>query len=275
MKRISYSSLAFAAVLALGLVASSLAVAQTGITCPGYTPNPNSAIVTMRVFNDCPGSTAAFTNNYPASIQISDEYDCPGGANLHVWSFSEDGISPAVFENCSHYKYSCVFTGSGVGVSEGGLRLSPWWSLDVDGRFTARINGNGEIACFGGRLPFYSFTGAYGVTYTPGMPIWMEITYIPHDLTEAAPAQIVYKIFHMGQTYVSPYLNFDMGTEAEGKGIWGELTPARVGGYCQISGGGAGAVTSFTNNWGNIHYEGPGATDATHPTWGQLKTLYR
>ena len=35
--------------------------------------------------------------------------------------------------------------------------------------------GGGEIACFGGRLPFYSFTAAYGLHYVPGTAIWMQI----------------------------------------------------------------------------------------------------
>jgi hypothetical protein len=275
MKRNSYSSLAFAVVVALGLVASSLAIAQSCNTCPGYTPSPNSAVISMGVFNDCPGTARTSTNNYPGHIQISDAYDCPGGANLHVWSFSEDGITPAVFENCSHYQYSTVFTGTSVGgVSEGGLRLSPWWSLDVDGRFMVRIGGNGEIACFGGRLPFYSFTGAYGVTYVPGTPIWMQITYSPRALTLADPATIVYKIFYQGQTYFSPYLPFDSGNVLEGHGEFGELCPARVGGYCQVPGAG-GPVVTMTANWDNIQYEGPSATPATRSSWGQLKTMYR
>lgn len=279
MKRISYSSLAFAAVLALGLAASSLAIAANGIDCvpPVNTPSPNSAVVVERVFNDCPASTVTTLNSYPALIQINDtDEGCVGWTNLHVWSFSEDGITPAVFENCSHYQFSCVFEGSGFGgVGEGGLRLSPWWSLDVDGRFMCRIGGNGEIACFGGRLPFYSFTGAYGVTYTPGTSIWMEITYAPHALTVADPALINYKIYYQGQTYDSPYLAFDQGNPLEGHGEYGELFPARAGGYFQEPNGSGGALFNYTAKWSNIHYEGPTATPAANKTWGQLKTLYR
>jgi len=278
MKRISYLSLAFAAVVALGLVVSSLAIAADGRDCtpPVNTPVPNSAVIHERVFNDCPSSTVASLNAYPL-VRISDtDFDCVGGANLHIWSFSEDGITPAVFENCSHYKFGAVFTGSGVGVSEGGLRLSPWWSLDVDGRFMCRINGNGEIACFGGRLPFYSFTGAYGITYAPGTPIWLGIEYNPHTLANGDPATIVYTVLYNGNTYVSPYLPFDQGTATEDPphGLFGELYPARAGGYCQLGGAG-GAVVSMDALWTDISFVGPSATPASHPTWGQLKTLYR
>lgn len=278
MKRISYSSLAFAAVLALGLVASTLAMAQNGLTCPGYTPAPNSAVIAERVFNDCPASTITAINDYPSMISINDtDEDCVGWTNLNVWSFSEDGITPAVFENCSHFKFSCVFNGSGSGspAAEGGLRFSPWWSLDVDGRFMCRIGGNGEIACFGGRLPFYSFTAGWGVTYVAGTDIWMEITYAPHSLTVDDPATIAYKIFYQGQTYYSPALPFDQGNPAEGHGEYGALYPARAGGYIQEPEGSGGALFNYTGQWKNIYFEGASATPATHTTWGKVKTLYR
>jgi hypothetical protein len=279
MKRISYSSLAFAAVVALGLIASSLAIAAEGIDCtpPVNTPSPNSAVITERVFNDCPASTVTSINNYPALISINDtDEGCVGWANLHVWSFSEDGLTPAVFENCSHYHYSCVFKGSGSGcVGEGGLRISPWWSPNVDGRFMARIGGNGEIACFGGRLPFYSFTGAFGVIYRPGEPIWMQVEYNPHRLTEADPATIAYQIYYQGVEYASPYLKFDQGNPAEGHGVYGELYPARVGGYFQLPSMNGGALYDMTASWSNIRFEGPWATPTSNRTWGQLKTLYR
>jgi len=289
MKRNSYSSLAFAAVVAMGLVASSLAIADGGINClpPVNTPNANSAVLDLRTFNDCPASTLTAINAYPSLISINDtDVECVGWTNLHTWSFSEDGITRAQFENCSHYKFSCVFNGmtTGAGVGEGGLRLSPWWNTwwggpPVDGRFMVRIGGNGEIACFGGRLPFYSFTSGWGVTYTPGTDIWMEIVYSPHALTLADPARIIYKIYYQGVGYFSPALPFDEGsvgpTEGDIHGNWGELYPTTVGGYFQLPGGNGGALYDMTAQWKKIHYEGPAATPATRTTWGQLKTMYR
>jgi hypothetical protein len=277
MKRNSYSSLALAVVVAMGLVASSLAIAQN-VTCPGATPSPNSALLIPRVWNDCPASTLTTVNTYPSLVSFSDtDVECVGWTNLHVWAFSEDGVTPAVFENCSHYKFSAVFNGNltGAGVGEGGLRLSPWWSLQADGRFMVRIGGNGEIACFGGRLPFYSFTGAYGVTYTPGTDIWMEITYSPHALTVTEPATIMYKIYYQGNLYYSPYLPFDQGNPLELHGEYGALSPAQAGGFLQEPNGSNGALFGFTGQWKNIQFEGPSATPASQKTWGQLKTIYR
>jgi hypothetical protein len=291
MKRSSYSTLIFAAVLALGLFASGLAVAADGRDCipPVNTPAANGAVITTRVFNDCPGSNLTWGNNYPSNIWFSDsDVDCVGWTNLHVWSFSEDGgITPAVFENCSHYIFhaTVVLNGEGppanvVGVAEAGLRLSPWWGLNVDGRFMVRCGppyGNGEIACFGGRLPFYSFTANYGVTYTNENAAYLEIVYHPHSLTEADPATIEYHLGYLGNFYSSGPLPFDQGTAIEDPphGLWGELFPARVGGYLQSPNNNSGGQWNWTATWWNIGYQGDGATPAARSTWGQLKTLYK
>jgi len=277
MKRNNYSGLAFAVVVAMGLVASSLAIAES-ITCPGYTPAANSAVIIPRVWNDCPASTLTLVNNYPALVSIDDtDVECVGWTNLHVWAFSENGNDPAVFENCSHYRFSAVFNGnlSGAGVGEGGLRISPWWSLLADGRFMARIGGNGEIACFGGRLPFYSFTANYGVSYVPGTDLLMGVIYDPHSLTLADPATITYYIAISGTWYSSGPIPFDQGNPAEGHGEWGALTQAQVGGFLQEPNGSGGALFNFTGQWKNISYEGASATPATRSTWGQLKSMYR
>lgn len=288
MKRSSYSTLIFAAVLALGLFASGLAVAADGRDCiqPVHTPAANGAVITTRVFNDCPGSNLSFGNNYPQNIWITDsDVGCVGWANLHVWSFSEDGgITPAVFENCSHYIFRATLVLESYGprgwASEAGLRLSPWWGLDVDGRFMVRSGppyGNGEIACFGGRLPFYSFTANYGVTYTNENPAYLEIVYNPRSLTEANPATIEYHLGYLGNFYSSGPLAFDQGTLIEDPphGLWGELFPARVGGYFQLPNGGGAAGFEGHATWWGIGYDGDWATPASRATWGQLKTMYK
>ncbi len=278
MKRLCYSTLlAFAAVLFAGL---AFAADGRDCTSPVHTPAPNGAVIATRVFNDCPGSDVSFFDNYPSQVWIRDTGDgCVGWANLHVWSFSEDGgLTPAVFENCSHYKYWATVTINGSGAqAEAGLRLSPWWSLDVDGRFMVRANGNGEIACFGGRLPFYSFTVSHGVTYTAGNPIYMEIDYDPHTLSQADPATIQYTISYLGNVYTSGLLPFDQGNPNEDPphGQWGELYPTRVGGYFQLPNGNGGAAYDITTTWSDIGYLGEQATPTTSTTWGKLKTLYR
>jgi hypothetical protein len=296
MKRNSYSSLAFAAVVALGLIASSLAIAADGRDClpPVHTPAANGVVIATRIFNDCPGSGLSFFDGYPGQIWIRDSDEgCVGYANLHNWSFSEDGgISPAVFENCSRYKFHATVVlnpfpttvkppppNEWMGAAEGGLRLSPWWSQDVDGRFMVKAGppfGSGEIACFGGRLPFFSFTAAFGVTYVNDAAAYLEIDYNPHSLTQADPATITYNLGYGGSWYSSGPLAFDQANPAEDPphGQWGELFPARVGGYFQLPNGSAGNPWDWIATWWNVGYN-DAPTPAVNPTWGQLKSMYR
>ena len=274
MKRNRY----FAAVVTGALVLGAAATANAQLNCPGSTPTPTSARIATRVFNDCPTSTVTTTNLYPAQVQISDQnLDCFGGANLHSWSFSTDGgATSAQFENCSSYRWCADVTLSGTARCEGGLRLAPWWSPDVDGRFMINKT-NGEIACFGGRLPFYSFTVNHGITYTAGVVAHMEAIYTPNGLSAASPATIEYKIkLGAGPTYSSGLLNFDEGNVAEGAvhGNWGALYPHTVGGYFQLNPGDGNAVGAVAN-FANICFEAGGPVPTIHSTWGRIKSIYR
>jgi len=276
MRRISYSSLTLV-LLVIGLSLSSIASAQPPAcnTCPGDTPSPNAAVLALRVFNDCPTSILNALNNYPAQIVIDDQnVDCFGYANLHTWSFSADGgQTVARFENCSHYRFAATVVLDGSGGGEGGLRVSPWWSPNADGKFMLNVN-SGEIACFGGRLPFYSFTGNYGLHYVKGTRARMDITYNPHTLAAADPATIIYRLTYEGISYSSGPLPFDQGNPLEGHGEWGALCPAYAGGYVQPYLG-QGLSVGLTASFFDIFFEGPTATLAVPTTWGRLKTLYR
>ena len=277
MRRIRYSSLALL-VLVVGLTVSSVASAQLGNPCnkcPGNTPVANGAVLSLRVFNDCPTSVLNTLNNYPAQITIDDQVvDCFGYANLHTWSFSADGgQTVAQFENCSHYRFAASVVLDGTGGGEGGLRVSPWWSPNADGKFNLRTT-DGEIACFGGRLPFYTFTGNYGVRYAKGTLARLDITYNPHTLAAADPATIIYRLTYGGNSYSSGPLAFDEGNPAEGHGSWGALCPAYVGGYVQPFVG-QGVPVGFTGSFFDIFFEGPSATSAVPTTWGRLKAMYR
>ncbi|MBZ0270175.1 hypothetical protein K8I85_18635 [bacterium] len=237
-------------------------------------PDPNSAVLTTRVFNDCPSSILTTTNNYPALISISDDVlDCGGFANLHIWDFSEDGATGAVFNNNSSFVVSTEITISGTSDGEAGLRISPWWSQQVDGRLNVRST-DGEIAAFGGRLPFYSFTGSQGVTYVKGTTITLTVTYTPNDLSVGNPATIEYGVDN-GTLYTSGPIAFDEGNPAEGYGSWGMLDDARVGGYVQAFLQGGNPNAGLTVDWANTTYlnQSPVSVDAM--TWGKTKASYR
>jgi len=271
MKRIGYSSLAcLAAIVFAGSIASSAFA----------TPAPIGAVVKERIFNDCPISTLASVNNYPASISITDNWSdfCIGFANRHNWRFSTDGTTAAVFGNDNNFKASATVTLTGNGTVEGGLEVAPWWSSDVGGRMQARLL-DGEIACFDGRLPFYSFSNPAGhnLRYTGG-PIFMEIEYHSNGNSLASPATIEYRVVYNGTPYTSGPLAFDQANPAEDPphGQWGMLSPAYVGGFVQTNNGTSGTGRNYSATFENISFTCLDcATPAQNSTWGRLKALYR
>ncbi len=254
----------------------SVAAQAANLTCPGATPNVTSVVTSTRVFNDCPTSTVSVTNAFPLVVIIEDSnLDCFGFANLHTWSWSADGVTKAQFENCSQYSFHSELVLSGTGNGEGGLRVSPWFSPDADGKFNCRTT-DGEIACFGGRLPFYSFTAAYGLHYVKGTPILLDIAYNPQSLSSALPAQITYTLFYNSTLYTSGPLNFDEGNlvEAPIYGSWGELTPAYAGGYVTPFLG-QGTPVDFKAQFNVPCFYGPNPTPTVQTSWGRVKGMYR
>jgi|SRR5882672_3652515 len=268
MNRIRYY---VAAALAIAAFASVASIASAS-------PAVNGAVVVTRVFNDCPSSTVTPTNAYPASISVTDmNIDCLGFANRHVWDFSTDGgATAAAFANNDQFSFCATLVLDGTGGGEGGLSLQPWWAQYTDGQFMCNSR-SGEIACFGGRLPFYSFTVNHGLTYVKGTPITLSIDYRPNGLSSASPATITYNITYNAISYTSGPLAFDSGNTAEDPphGLWGCLTPAWVGGYAMFYLPSDPTVTyNDSVVWSNICYE-QGPTAATPSSWGKVKAQYR
>ncbi len=258
--------------MTLGLVALSVALGAT--VAMAATPVVNSTILIPRVWNDCPLSVLTMANNYPAQIFFEDNKgDCGGYANLHVWRYSGDGATAAIFPNDSDFRSAADLVISGEADAEAGLQIRPWWS-EADGRFNVRST-DGEIACFGGRLPFFSFTATYGLTYVKGTPIHLEVIYHANDLTPENPGTIEYLLVYNSLSYSSGVLPFDEGNGAEGYGTWGILDSAQAGGYAQMFLGG-GANLAVRAEWTNIEFE-----DLTPPvpvenaSWGQIKANFR
>ena len=238
-------------------------------------PNPNSAVVVPRIFNDCPASTLTITNDYPTCITIDDQNaGCIGFANLHAWRFSENGADPVVFNNGDSFRFAADLTISGTGNAEAGLQIAPWWS-QADGRLNVRST-DGEIACFGGRLPFYSFTASHGLAYVKGETIHLEIVYRANALSEADPGTIEYKVTYGGNEYSSGLKSFDMGNPAEDPpyGLWGILNDARVGGHFQFFVGTSGATGQSVVQWCNLEYEAL-PVSLRPETWSAVKSLFR
>ncbi|MBK7188836.1 MAG: hypothetical protein IPH86_09225 [bacterium] len=138
---------------------------------------PSTAVVIPRVFNDTPFSVLNVANGFPGLIQFDDTSAMPAGwANLHTWRFSQNGVSAMDFMNQDAFAFSADVTISGAN-GEAGLQITPWWS-QADGRFNIRTP-DGEVAVFGGRLPFYSFTANHGKVYVAGTTVRLTMIYTP------------------------------------------------------------------------------------------------
>jgi len=258
----------------LALAAACLALA----TAATATPLPNSAVIHARVFDDCPISILTVNNLWPGIISIDDQNQlpqpfCAGFANLHTWRFSTDGVNDIQFLNEDTFEYSCELVLNGIG--EGGLNLAPWWGPQADGLMNIRTT-DGEIACFGGRMPFFSFTGAFGLVYINNTPIQVGISYFPNGLSGVSPAQVVYNIRYNAINYTSGLLNFDQGNAGENPphGLWGALTPWYAGGHMKMFAFPAGQAHGINGQWREIQYTS-GPTPAKRSSWGDIKKLYR
>ena len=210
----------------------------------------DSAVINTRIWNDDPGSTLTTVNTYPTLVRISDTPTGVGFANLHNFHLADAGVEHS-FANGEAFSFSADLTISGAGAGEAGLQLSPWWSQNVDGRFNFRTT-DGEIAAFGGRLPFYSFTASQGLTYTKGTTVHVGLVYNPNSLSSSDPATIIYNLTMGANFYTSGALPFDEGNPAEGYGSWGHLNDARVGGYVQVFTTQSGPGNTLTAEWANI-----------------------
>jgi hypothetical protein len=268
MKKTSRVSILCAAALLLAAFAGNALATDT----------PSSAVTLLRIWNDSFASILTVDNSYPSLIMIDDTCAGPlGWANLHAWRFSTNGATAQEFSNTDGFRFSADVTLTGTGDGESGLQVAPWWSQS-DGRFNVRTP-DGEVACFGGRLPFYSFTASHGVSYVKGTTVRLTIIYTPNqDMDEEHPATIEY-IYDDGAMYSSGPLPFDMGNPAEDPphGLWGILSPAYAGGHFQFNNmAGAGDGANFHVEWENITFQDLGTVIGTeNATWGSVKTLYR
>jgi len=268
MKNLSKIKVLFAATLLLAILAGTSLATEV----------PTNAVVLERIFNDSFASILTVNNNFPALISVEDQCAGPlGWANLHAWRFSSDGVVPYEFANTDGFAFSADVTLTGTGDGETGLQVAPWWS-QADGRFNMRTP-DGEVACFGGRLPFYSFTASQGVSYVKGTTVRLTIIYTPNnDMDAAHPATIEY-MYDDGTVYTSGPLPFDEGNPAEDPphGLWGILTPAQAGGHVQFNNmTGAGDGATLHAEWANITFQDLGSVVATEgSTWGGVKAMFR
>ncbi|MCP4594657.1 MAG: PEP-CTERM sorting domain-containing protein [bacterium] len=242
--------------LAAWTMMALIVTTAVGVANVWATPAVNSAVIQTRIWNDDSDSVLTFGDTYPANVYIQDaelDGDGAGGefANLHNWRFSENNFTPATFNNADRFSFSADVVISGTGRGEASLQIAPWWSQDVDGRLNVRST-DGEIACFGGRLPFFSFTGTFGINYVHGDTISLGMDYKPNGLSAGDPGTIEYLVTYNSVDYTSGVIAFDEGNAAEGKGTWGMLDDARVGGHFQPYIDVGNSANNVRADWNNI-----------------------
>ncbi len=129
-----------------------------------------------RYFNDRPESNLVIMNDYPFNFRIHEKDPGPGGfANGHMGAFSIDGGATAY-----DFNYHDAFDASfNVNMNE----LNPA-SVGGEAGFKFNLFGvghfgilphNGEIAAFGGILPFFSF----GTGIWTGQEVFLRIIHTP------------------------------------------------------------------------------------------------
>ena len=106
----------------------------------------NSAVLVPRVFNDVPAATLRDSNNYPATISISESNVVAAGnkfANRDVWYYSANGTTPYLFHSNDYFyaTFSVTLTGglSGLDLESGILFSDPSgvWGGDLQAIVTA------------------------------------------------------------------------------------------------------------------------------------------
>jgi hypothetical protein len=139
-------------------------------------------------------------------------------ANRHVWFLSTNGIGPSVFDPTEPFEFSFTMNLSPVmqanRIAEAGIHLveMPFPRIPGTGQETWFADGyllvaneagggnGGEIAAFGGRMPFWNGSGA---RYSGG-DITLTFRYDPAANSGAGAVQ--YQVDYNGNTYTSASL---------------------------------------------------------------------
>lgn len=171
--RSAWSVLAFAAAVATQAQVSTI----------------NGMKVDARWWNDFPSSTFSSVNNYPTTVSISDHGLTSTGngyANRHIFRFSADGGATAYQSPGGNdtFEVTTLATVNSTGVTGGFPRRiegGPWCRTPIIGgwwsEFQMILTNDGEVACFGAPIPFYSFTVQQGVSYPQGTQVRVGYRY--------------------------------------------------------------------------------------------------
>jgi hypothetical protein len=142
----------------------------------------NSWKVEERIFDDFPTSTLVTTNNFPSQLRFEDSFPegtVGGFANKHVGWLSDDNGTTR-FQNNYAQSWVMEFNVSitapaGQPRKEAGIEVrNPRPRLGYTDEGQVLIASDGEVAVFGGVMPF---TGFGGNTYTLGTTAHVRFEY--------------------------------------------------------------------------------------------------
>ena len=225
----------------------------------------NSAVIIPRVFNDIPSATLTDSNNYPASISITESNvsRTSGFANRDVWYFSANGTTPYLYHSNDYFysAFSVTLTGGtpGFDLEAGYLFKDPSgvWGGDLQSLVTA----SGVVVQFGGPsyYPFSKAAGGYPgpggsvSNYVEGETYTFGLNYLKDPVTGLNAFQ-----YSVNGQYAASSTNgdryFDIGTNAIGHP--GDF----LGGYLQIQ-----RTTNTPGNMGTVVFSDISINPAVPP----------
>jgi hypothetical protein len=167
MKQVTMRAVLIAAV---PMMAGSAVAAITDI---------DAVIVEERKFNDYPDSSLTTTNNFPTEVAfLEQDFGSGGFANRHDAIMSADGGATAyTLSNSEPFDVMMTIVldaGSTAPRKEAGWRMDTF----IAGEQFFQVTSDGEVAAFGGALPFHSFGSD---VYTPGTAATLRMIYTPDD----------------------------------------------------------------------------------------------
>ena len=205
----------------------------------------NSAVITPRVFNDYPGATGTYLNNYAGSITLGEagEYNtgASGFANRDEWFFSNNSSTAYTLGAFDFFTASMTVnvTGATTVDNEAGFLIPnpPGGLPGGDLQFIADPN-SGFLGMFGGSGYWNS-----GLTYTAGETVTLGMQYF-YDSANSVNAFQFWVNAGSGNIY-SPVQDLPSGDNLAG---------GNLGAYFQLQGvnNSTGPGTSGQAIFGNI-----------------------
>jgi hypothetical protein len=205
----------------------------------------NSAVISPRVFNDFPGATGNYVNNYPSAITIGESgawRSTSGGLDRDFWQFSNNGSTAYTLGANDFFTASMNLTLSGTTTVD-----------NEAGFFIQNINGTlpgGDLQFLanaqGGFLGMFGGSGFWnsGITYTAGSTVTLGMTYF-FDSANSSDAMQFWVNAGSGNVY-SPVQDWT-----------GNLAGDTFGGYYQIGNGGSAPGASGQAVYGNVVVAAP------------------